>query len=117
MFWIRMLCLATGLALAGIGFAGEITQGLDIQGGRNGLGELTLKWAQTAGEDVASLRLDAHGARDLKGYGLVLHYDPAQYEFVAVWESAESLLNTGNRIPRLFVAATPSPGRGWRSPP
>jgi hypothetical protein len=109
MIGIRILLLSTGFILAGSAYAGEMTRGLDIQGGRNGLTELALEWTQ-AGDEGGTLRLHAHGARDLKGYGLVLQYDPAQYEFVAARESAEGLLDTGSRTPRLFVAARPSPG-------
>lgn len=101
------------LALMGSAMAGSMTQGLDINGGENSFAALMLNRAQTAvAEDgVLTLQVSMSQAQKLKGYGFVLQYDPAKYEFVEAREVQNNLLNTGSGQQTLFLASNKTPGQ------
>ena len=104
-----MVVISAGL-LAVPATAGEMTRGLDVMGGKNGLAGFTLNRVGTDGE-ILKLRLEASDAQELQGYGLVLHFDPARYTFVEAREVPENLLETASGKPHLFFAVNNVPGQ------
>ena len=108
---IRILSFFLGMALVGLAAAGDLTRGLEIAGGENTSGAFGLKRVETPEEGVLMLQVDVEGVRELQGYGLALHFDPARYEFVEAQEADDNLLETGSGTPRLFLATSPTPGR------
>jgi hypothetical protein len=92
--------------------AGEMTDGVVIDGGQNTFARLTLARAQGAEEDgLLRLVVKADEARSLKGYGFVLSFDPARYELVKTREITEGLLNTGTGEKPLFLSSNRDPGQ------
>ena len=92
---------------------GKLTKGLNVTGGRNAFATLKLEPIDEVDADKGTLRILvslAH-AKDLKGYGFSVHYDPAKYEFVKAGESEENLLTSGSGRQTLFVSANHTPGR------
>jgi hypothetical protein len=93
--------------------SGKLTRGLNITGGRNAFATLKLEPLDDFDADNGTLRILvslAH-AKDLKGYGFSMNYDPAKYEFVKASEVEESLLKSGAGRQTLFVSANHTPGR------
>ena len=110
---VVVLSLCLGLAAAGSVTAGEMTSGLEMNGGQNAFAGLKLERVQdgTQKEGVLKLQVSMSQTRDLKGYGFVLQFDPARYEFVGVKEAVDNLLSTGSGQPTLFLSASHSPGQ------
>ena len=110
---IVVFALCLGLAAAGSATAGEMTSGLEMNGGQNAFAGLKLERVQdgTQKEGVLKLQVSMSQTRDLKGYGFVLQFDPAKYEFVEAKEATDNLLNTGSGQPTLFLSASHSPGQ------
>lgn len=93
--------------------SGKLTRGLNITGGRNASATLKLEPVDEVDADNGTLRILvslAH-AKDLKGYGFSVHYDPAKYAFVNVRETEENLLKSDTGRQTLFVSANHTPGR------
>ena len=86
---------------------------MNITGGRNAFATLKLEPLDDFDADSATLRIlvSVARAKDLKGYGFSLHYDPAKYEFVKAGETVENLLKSGPGGQTLFVSANHTPGR------
>ena len=110
---VVVFALCLGLVAAGSVTAGEMTSGLEMNGGQNAFAGLKLERVQdgTQTEGVLKLQVSMSQTRDLKGYGFVLRFDPARYEFVGVKEAADNLLSTGSGQPTLFLSASHSPGQ------
>ncbi len=108
-----IIAVCLGLGLVGSSMAGPLTQGLEFTGGENGLANLVLKRAQNivAEDGVLKLQVAINHAQKLKGYGFVLQYDQAKYEFVEAREVDQNLLNTGSGQPALFLASNKTPGQ------
>ena len=109
-----LLAACMSCALVGSAFAGPMTQGLDINGGENSFTGLVLQRAQSSSQDedgILKLQVSLQQAQDLKGYGFVLNYDPAKYDFVEAKEVKDNLLNTGSGQPTLFLASNKTPGQ------
>ena len=109
--FIIAACL--GLSLVGSAVAGPLTQGLEFNGGENGLAGLVLKRAQNivTTDGVLKLQVAMNGAQKLKGYGFVLQYDQSKYEFVEAQEVDQNLLDTGSGQPTLFLASNKTSGQ------
>ena len=92
---------------------GRLTRGLNITGGRNAFATLKLEPIDEVDADNGTLRIlvSLSHAKDLKGYGFSMNYDPAKYEFVKASEVEESLLKSGAGRQTLFVSANHTPGR------
>lgn len=93
--------------------SGKLTRGLNITGGRNAFATLKLEPIDEVDADNGTLKILvslAH-AKDLKGYGFSMNYDPATYEFVKASEAVENLLKSGTGRQTLFVSANHTPGR------
>ena len=92
---------------------GRLTRGLNITGGRNAFATLTLERAEdaSAGNGLLKLHVSLAHAKDLKGYGFSLDYDPAKYDFLEAREPDENLLKSGHGRQTLFVSANRTPGR------
>ena len=110
---VVVFALCLGLAAAGSVTAGEMTSGLEMNGGQNAFAGLKLERVQdgTQKEGVLKLQVTMDQIKDLKGYGFVLQFDPARYEFVGVKEATDNLLNMGSGQPTLFLSASQSPGQ------
>lgn len=99
-------------ALLGTGvYAAEMTAGLDIRGGENAFSAFYLNRVEDAASNVLRLRLDVKNGQAIKGYGAVLHFDPARYEFIEARQAADNALDTGNGPPKLFLAVNNVPGQ------
>ena len=110
---MRKAIVLVVLALAGSATAGEMTDGLTISGGQNSFARLMLERAdgQDTDEGVLKLLVSLAEAKNLKGYGFSMNYDPAKYEFVKASEVEENLLKSGPGGQTLFVSANHTPGR------
>lgn len=110
----RLIALGCAFVLlaAGVGFAGEITGGLEITGGQNAFAQFRLDRLQpgTDDDDTFRLVLSVNQAQRLKGYGCVLNYDPSKYELVEAREVEENLLKTSNRS-TLFISSNRTRGQ------
>ena len=110
----RAIAVFLGLMLlSGGALAGEMTSGMEIKGGPNAFANLELKRADGVQEEEGILRLHMTVAQteNLRGYGFVLHYDAARYEFVEAKEIDGGLLHTGSGQKPLFVSANRSQGQ------
>ncbi|MDE2997539.1 MAG: T9SS type A sorting domain-containing protein [Gemmatimonadota bacterium] len=108
---ITSICAA--FVLIGQAFAGEMTRGLTITGGRNAGASLKLERLNDpdAESGVLKLLVSVAQADDLKGYGFSLQYDPAKYEFVNAAELEENLLKSGSGQETLFLSSNRTPGQ------
>ncbi len=108
-----VLSVCAGLALAGSSFAGDMTSGLEITGGQNGLAGLMLERADNGPQEdgVLKLQVTLNQAQMLKGYGFVLHYDQARYEFIEAKEVEGNILDTGSGQQVLFLSSNKTPGQ------
>ncbi len=102
-----------GLILATSAVARDLTSGLEITGGKNAFAELTLERAdpRKAEDGILKLQVRIGQTEQLKGYGFVLQFDPAKYEFVEAQEGEGNLLDTGSGEPTLFLSSNRTPGR------
>lgn len=99
--------------LAGQIWAGDLTHGLTIADGDNGLATLKLERVhdKAVGNGLLTLRVSVRQARDLKGYGFSLAYDPGKYAFVEARESDGNLLKPNGGQETLFLASDRTLGR------
>ena len=102
--------------LAGPALAGDVTRGLTITGGENALAALKLEGVddRAAEEGTLTVRLSLSQAKNLKGYGLTLQYDPARYEFLEAREPDGNLLASGSDRKTLFLTSNRTPGESER---
>ena len=107
------MAVCFSFALSVSTFAGQLTQGLEINGGENSFAALQLKRVQTEHPEdgLIKLQVSLTQAQKLKGYGFVLQYDQAKYEFVEAKELKNNLLETGTGQPTLFLASNKTPGQ------
>ena len=98
--------------LAGPALAGDVTRGLTITGGENALAALKLERVddRAAEEGILTVRLSLSQAKNLKGYGLTLQYDPAGYDFLEAREPDGNLLASGTDRKTLFLTSNRTPG-------
>jgi hypothetical protein len=110
---MRKLLVFVALALAGSASAGEMTDGLTITGGHNSFARLMLERADAPDTDqgVLKLRVSLEQAKNLKGYGFSLIYDPAKYEFLEAREVDGSLLSARSEQNTLFLSSNRTPGK------
>ena len=111
--WTRMVSsVFAASVLIGPAFAGEITRGLNITGGRNADATLKLERVKDPGDGGGMLRIQVSVAQTdaLKGYGMSLQYDPGKYEFVNAMEPVGNLLQSGSGQETLFVTSNRTPG-------
>ena len=112
--WNRMVStVCSTFLLTGTALAGELTEGLTIASGPNALAKLKLERVNDPGADKENLkvRVTLSQVRDIKGYGLLLEYDAAKYEFLESGELAENLLKSGSDRKPLFMTSNRTPGR------
>ncbi len=111
----RILCTAVGIGLmmAGSAVAGDLTAGLDVQGGENGFAALALKRAPNAVQEdgLLKLRVSVTQASKMKGYGFVLQFDQSKYEFVEARDMDGGILNTGSSQSPLFLSSDKNAGQ------
>ncbi len=111
--WNRVIAtVCAAFVLTGPSLAADITQGLTINGGQNVLAMLKLERVNdpVAGDGILTVRLSLSHARDLKGYGLTLQYDPAKYEFLEASEPDGNLLKANSDRETLFLTSNRTPG-------
>ena len=111
--WNRLFITAcAAFVLSGPALAGDMTQGLTITGGQNALATLRLERVNepAAGDGILTVRLTLSQARNLKGYGLTLQFDPGGYEFLEARELEGDLLKSGPGQETLFLTSNRTPG-------
>ena len=110
---MRTLFVLLALSLAGSASAGEMTDGLTITGGQNSFARLTLERADAPDTEpgVLKLRVSLVQAKNLKGYGFSLIYDPAKYEFLEARELDGNLLSSRSEKNTLFLSSNRTPGK------
>lgn len=113
MRYVKRMVLGCALgALFGAGvYAAEMTAGLEIRGGENAFSAFSLNRVEDASSDLLRLRLNVKNGQAIKGYGAVLHFDPARYEFIEARQTGDNALDTGNGPPQLFLAVNNVPGQ------
>ena len=111
--WNRLVSsICAVFVLSGQALAGDVTRGLTITGGENALAALKLERVddRAAEEGTLTVRLSLSQAKNLKGYGLTLQYDPARYEFLEAREPDGNLLASGSDRKTLFLTSNRTPG-------
>lgn len=110
---MRTILVLLALSLAGSVSAGEMTDGLTITGGQNAFARLTLERADATDTEpgVLKLRVSLVQAKDLKGYGFSLIYDPVKYEFLEALELDANLLSSRSEKSTLFLSSNRTPGK------
>ena len=105
------ICAAS--VLIGHAFAGDMTRGLTVTGGRNAAASLKLERVNDPGAESGVLKMLVSVAQtnDLKGYGFSLQYDPVKYEFVKATELDGNLLKSGSGQETLFLSSNRTPGQ------
>ena len=105
--------ICAAFVLIGQAFAGEMTRGLTVTGGRNANATLKLERVNDPGAESGVLKLQVSVAQtnDLKGYGFSLQYDPVKYEFVNATELDGNLLKSGSGQETLFLSSNRTPGQ------
>jgi hypothetical protein len=110
----KLLAVAVGLTLsvAGSAHARSLTNGLDVSGGQNAFAKVSLQRVDgIASEDgLIRLHMTVAQAQELKGYGFVLKYDPARFEFVETTQLPSGLLGPADGSGALFVSSSKTPG-------
>lgn len=107
---MRIVGLVAGLAmLVSSAGADVIKQGLETGGGTNALAAYRMEQVKQDDGTVV-VRVSAEGTEQVRGYGFILNFDPARYEYVESRESSRSLLPKGSGAP-LFLARNHEPGR------
>ena len=112
--WTRVITsVCAGSVLIGTAFAGEMTRGLTVTGGRNANATLKLERVNDPRAESGILKLHVSVAQtsDLKGYGVSLQFDPAKYEFVNASELDGNLLKSGSGQETLFLSSNRTPGQ------
>lgn len=101
------------ILLTGTALAGEMTGSLTIASGPNALAKLKLERMNDPGaeREILKVRVTLSQVRDIKGYGFLLEYDAAKYEFVEARELADNLLNSGSNRKTLFMNSNRTPGQ------
>ncbi len=84
--------LVTALAVSGPSPADLITQGLDLK--QSALGARLTVTQVKSDSDVLRIQVGAEAARNIKGYGFVLTFDPEQFEYVRSEEADASMIST-----------------------
>ncbi len=103
-------CVALVLSVPAV--AGDMTRGLEINGGPNAFAQLTVERADRGEVDgVLKLHVTLAETKDLKGYGFVIEFDPAKYEFLEAKEIQGHLLETGSGQQTLFLSSNRTPGQ------
>ena len=94
-------------------WAGEMTRGLTITGGRNAFANLTLERVHdpAAERGVLKIHVSLSQAKNLKGYGFSLQFDPAKYAFVEARELEGNLLKAVPGQQTLFLSSSRTPGQ------
>ena len=102
--------------LSGQALAGDVTRGLTITGGENALAALKLERVddRATEEGTLTVRLSLSQAKNLKGYGLTLQYDPARYEFLEAREPDGNLLASGSDSENAVSDVEPDAGKSER---
>ena len=108
-----VLTTCAAFAVAGAAWAGEMTRGLNINGGQNASATLALdRVNERAAESGAlTIRVSLLHAKNLKGYGFSLQYDPAKYTFIEAREAAGNLIAAGAGRHALFLSSNRTPGQ------
>ena len=112
--WNRLIAtVCAAFVLSGPAVAGEMTSGLTISGGQNAAAALRLERANDPVRDDGTLtvRLSLSQARNLKGYGLTLHFDDAKYAFLKASEPRGNLLASRSDRETLFLTSDRTPGQ------
>ena len=101
------------LAIAAAASAGELTRGLTITGGQNSFATLTLKRVNdpAAESGVLKIHVSLSQARNMRGYGFSLQFDPVKYGFVEARELEDNLLNAVPGQQTLFLSSSRTPGQ------
>ena len=106
----QAICI--GLLLAGSAVAGTFIEGVRVNGGENNLTRLVLGRAESPQQDgLLRLQVTMSGARQLKGYGFVLQFDPERYEFVEAEPVQNGPMEAATTQPTLFLASDKIPGQ------
>ena len=100
-------------ALATTAWAGDLTRGLNVNGGRNASATLAFdRVNDPAGQAGAlTIRVSLSHAKNLKGYGFSLQYDPAKYTFIEARAATGNLLAAGAGPRPLFLSSNRTPGQ------
>ncbi len=110
----RLLTILTSAAILAVGSvsANSMAQGLNITGGENPFAKLELKRVDRGqSEDgLMRLRMTVADAQNLKGYGFMLQYDEAKYEFVEAKQVQEGMMGSTDGHSGLFVSSNKNPG-------
>ena len=109
MIWKLSTFLVAFALLAGTSMADIITQGLALTPGEKTLTSLTLTSVGSE-QDLVTLRVGADGARNMKGYGFIVTFDPDRFAYVSAVETSESLITPGG-TDALLVAKNHETGR------
>ena len=112
--WTRVIAsVCAAFVLSVPAFAGEMTRGLTITGGRNANATMKLERVndQDAESGILKLRVSVAQTSDLKGYGFSLQFDPVKYEFVNAAELEGNLLKSGSGQETLFLSSNRTPGQ------
>ena len=100
--------IASTVAMPGLSRADIIAQGLELATQKAPV-SLVLTDADRH-QDLVTLRVSAVNAKDRKGYGFIVSFDPDRFEYVGVKESSESIISP-NGTDALLVAKNHEPGR------
>ena len=108
---ITVLASAAILA-AGSASAKTMAQGLNITGGDNPFAKLELNRVDKGQSDdgLMRLRMTVEEVQTLKGYGFMLQYDEAKYEFVEAKQVVEGMMGDADGQSGLFVSSNKTPG-------
>ena len=93
--------------------SGELMRGLTITGGQNAFATLTLERVNdpAAESDVLKIHVSLSQARNMKGYGFSLHFDPVKYAFLDARELEGNLLKAVPGQQTLFLSSSRTPGQ------
>ena len=111
--WTRVIAsVCATFVVCGPAFAGIITRGLTITGGKNANATLKLERVNDPDLESGILKLHVSVAQTdaLKGYGFSLQYDPVKYDFVTAREPDGRLLQSSSGLETLFVSSNRKPG-------
>ena len=109
---LLVMAMIVGLTMSGSALAGDMTNGLTIMGGENAFAQLKIERAENSPREDGVLKIQVSMAetKNLKGYGFVLHFDTAKYEFVEVKEVKGNLLSNSSDQQTLFLSSTRTAG-------
>jgi hypothetical protein len=92
-------------------YAGEMTAGLDMGGGKNPLSTFVLNRMPSDNQDELRLRLDIKEAQAITGYGAVVNFDANRYEFINAKQATNHVLDADSEQQALFLATNPTAGQ------